>query len=121
MKDNLLKIKHVPKGWGYEKWIVNKPEYCGKMLYLSAGKFTSWHFHKLKDEVLFLDSGLLKVLYSDLDNIESAKEIMLRPGSAFHVHKGLRHRFIAIEDSKMFEFSTQHFDEDSHRLLKGSD
>ena len=22
-------IKFVPKGWGYEKWIVNNEKYCG--------------------------------------------------------------------------------------------
>jgi hypothetical protein len=26
-------IKFVPKGWGFEKWIVNNEEYCGKLLY----------------------------------------------------------------------------------------
>jgi len=26
---------------------------------------------------------------------------------------------IALEDSELFEFSTQHFDEDSHRIIKG--
>ena len=26
-------IKHVPKGWGYEKWIVNTEEYCGKLFF----------------------------------------------------------------------------------------
>ena len=31
-------IKHVPKGWGYEKWIVNTDLYCGKLLYINAGK-----------------------------------------------------------------------------------
>ena len=32
------KIKHVPKGWGYEKWIVNTDEYCGKLLFFNKGK-----------------------------------------------------------------------------------
>ena len=27
-----LPIKYVPKGWGFEKWIVNCEEYCGKLL-----------------------------------------------------------------------------------------
>ena len=27
---NSSEIKYVPKGWGYEKWIVNTDEYCGK-------------------------------------------------------------------------------------------
>jgi hypothetical protein len=32
------KPKFVPKGWGWEKWIVNKPEYCGKLLFFEEGK-----------------------------------------------------------------------------------
>ena len=27
-----------PKGWGYEKWIVNKEDYCGKLLHMIKGK-----------------------------------------------------------------------------------
>ena len=26
-------MKHVDKGWGWERWIVNKEEYCGKLLF----------------------------------------------------------------------------------------
>lgn len=43
------------KGWGFENWIVNKPEYCGKLLYFREGKMCSWHYHKLKDETFLLD------------------------------------------------------------------
>ena len=32
------KINFVPKGWGFEKWIVNCEEYCGKLLYFVKGK-----------------------------------------------------------------------------------
>ncbi|HBY66694.1 MAG TPA: cupin domain-containing protein, partial [Flavobacteriaceae bacterium] len=46
-----LPMNFVPKGWGFEKWIVNNEEYCGKLLYFVKGKRCSWHFHKLKDEV----------------------------------------------------------------------
>ena len=119
MKDDLLQIKHVPKAWGYEKWIANKPEYCGKLLKINAGHHTSWHFHKLKDEVFYLQSGKLKVLYSDSEDINFANEVVLSPGNAFHVYRGLKHRIIALEDSELFEFSTQHFDSDSHRLIEG--
>ena len=53
-------IKFVPKGWGYEKWIVNNEEYCGKLLFLAKDKKCSWHFHKLKDEVFYVQSGKIK-------------------------------------------------------------
>jgi len=114
-----LPIKHVPKGWGYEKWIVNKSEYCGKLLYFEKGKKCSWHYHKIKDEVFYVQSGKILVKYSDDENITIANEIVLNPGDNFHVYRGLKHQMIALEDTELFEFSTQHFDEDSHRIVKG--
>ena len=75
----------VPKGWGYEDWIVNKEEYCGKLLFFKKGKRCSWHYHKLKDETFYIYKGELEV-----------------------------------RDVEMFEFSTQHFDEDSIRIEVGS-
>tara|TARA_R100000808_G_C2137021_1_gene145215 strand:- start:138 stop:479 length:342 start_codon:yes stop_codon:yes gene_type:complete len=112
-------MKIVEKGWGWERWIVNCEEYCGKLLYFDKGKQCSWHFHKLKDEVFYVQSGRVKVLYSEGDDIEQAEELILEPGMNFHVYRGLRHRVCALEDTELFEFSTQHFDSDSHRIMKG--
>jgi len=112
-------IKFVPKGWGHEKIICNNEEYCGKLLYLAQGKKCSWHYHKLKDETFYIQSGSVRLLYSDDDNIELANEIFLKKGDNFHVYRGLRHQMIALEDTELFEFSTQHFDEDSIRVLQG--
>ena len=53
------------------------------------------------------------------DDIEKAKEIILGPGDNFHVYTGLRHQMLALEDTELFEFSTMHMDEDSHRIIKG--
>ena len=119
-----LPIKFVPKGWGFEKWIVNCEEYCGKLLFFKKGKRCSWHYHVEKDEVFYLQSGRILVRYSEGDKIYEkgrliANEIILGPGDNFHVYRGLRHQMIALEDTELFEFSTQHFDEDSHRLERG--
>ena len=115
-----LPIKFVPKGWGFEKWIVNCEEYCGKLLYFVKGKCCSWHYHKLKDEVFYVQSGKILVKYSDYtDKLDLADEIVLGPGDNFHVYRGLRHQMIALEDTELFEFSTQHFDSDSYRIIKG--
>ena len=116
---SFLKMKHVPKGWGYELWIANKPEYCGKLLYFMKGKKCSWHYHKLKDETFYLQSGKLLVKYSEEDNVEDASMITLEPGDNFYIYPGLRHQMIALEDSELFEFSTEHFDSDSYRIIKG--
>ena len=112
-------IKHVDKGWGYEKWIVNKTEYCGKLLFFEKDKKCSWHYHKLKDEVFYLQSGKLLVKYSDDDDIVEATELILEAGDSFHVYRGLRHQMLALEPSELFEFSTEHFDSDSYRIQKG--
>ena len=113
------KIKFVPKGWGFEKWIHNSDLYCGKLLYFVKGKKCSWHYHKLKDEVFYVQSGKIIVYYSEHDKIEDAKSVTLSQGDNFHVYRGLRHRVEALEDTELFEFSTQHFDSDSHRIEKG--
>ena len=57
--------------------------------------------------------------YSDQDDLESANEVVLNKGDNFHVYRGLRHQMIALEDTELFEFSTQHFDSDSYRIIKG--
>ena len=108
-----------PKGWGYEKWIVNKEEYCGKLLHMIKGKKCSWHYHTLKDETFYLQEGKILLKYSDDDDIESAKEIVLNRGDKFHIYRGLRHQMFALEDTDLFEFSTQHFEDDSNRVIQG--
>jgi len=108
-----------PKGWGYEKWIVNNELYCGKLLFFNENKKCSFHFHKVKTETFYLQSGLIKVLHSLGDDIRQAEEVVLKPGDLFHVPVGLRHQMIALEESELFEFSTQHFEEDSYRIVKG--
>ncbi len=114
-----IPMKFVKKGWGYEKWIVNKEEYCGKLLFFNKGKRCSWHYHKIKDEVFYLQSGKMIVKFSEEEEIEQAEEVLLEPGQNFYIYPGLKHQMIALEDSELYEFSTEHFDEDSYRVIKG--
>jgi len=112
--------KYVSKGWGYEKWIVNKKEYCGKLLFFFKGKKCSWHFHKVKDETFYIQSGRIKLYWHDhKDDLSSAHVRVLEKGDTWHVPVGQRHRMEALEDTELFEFSTEHFDEDSYRIEKG--
>jgi len=116
---NTLPINFVPKGWGFEKWIVNCEQYCGKLLYFVKDKRCSWHYHKIKDEVFYLQSGKMIVKFSEKEDIQQAEEVLLEPGQNFYIYPGLKHQMIALEDSELYEFSTQHFDEDSYRVIKG--
>lgn len=116
---NSSEIKFVPKGWGFEKWIVNNQEYCGKLLYFVKGKRCSWHYHKLKDETFYVQSGKILLKYHHEDDIAHAHDITLKKGDKFHIYRGLRHQMLALEDTELFEFSTEHFEEDSYRVIKG--
>ena len=111
------KLHIVPKGWGFEKWIVNNEKYCGKLLYLIKDRKCSLHFHKLKDETFYLQSGKILMIYGSSEN--DLKQIILNRGDHFHIPVYMLHQMIALEDTELFEFSTQHFDSDSYRVKKG--
>jgi quercetin dioxygenase-like cupin family protein len=107
------------KGWGHELWIVNCEKYCGKILHFEEGKKCSWHYHKVKHETFYLQSGKLLIKYGDDDDIDASLSRVLMPGESMIIYPGLRHQMIALEDSDLLEFSTQHFENDSYRVVKG--
>jgi mannose-6-phosphate isomerase-like protein (cupin superfamily) len=109
----------VPKGWGREVWIANGDLYCGKILEIRKGKKCSLHFHKLKTETFYLRAGRLKVRVKESVDSEVIEEFELEAGQCMDVPIGLVHQMEALEDAELFEFSTQHFDTDSHRLVRG--
>lgn len=109
----------VKKGWGYERWIYNGADYCGKILFFEKDKKCSYHLHRIKDEVLYLHSGRIIMKYAEHDDLEKANVLIMQPGMAFHVTPLLRHQMIAEEDSLMYEFSTHHEDSDSYRIVRG--
>jgi hypothetical protein len=51
--------------------------------------------------------------------LEIADKIILKKGDKFDIPVGLRHQMIALEDTELFEFSTQHLEQDSYRIEKG--
>lgn len=109
----------VPKGWGREVWIANGERYCGKILEIQKGKKCSLHFHKLKDESFYLRAGrlLLKIMASP--DASAVEEFVLEAGQCFDVPVGLVHQMEALEDVELYEFSSQHFESDSYRLVRG--
>tara|TARA_A100001011_G_C13794838_1_gene628586 strand:- start:226 stop:573 length:348 start_codon:yes stop_codon:yes gene_type:complete len=111
-------VRHK-KGWGYEDWIVNNNTYCGKILHFDKGKRCSWHYHKIKQETFYIQTGKIQLWYGYDDDITKAKTMILKPGQKFEVPVGLRHQMLGLEETDMFEFSTTHFESDSHRITKG--
>ena len=115
---NLQPIKEVEKSWGYELWIVNTSLYCGKELMVRRGKWSSngnYHYHLIKDETFYVIKGSLILDYVDTKNIFYS--ITLKPGDAFRIMPGIRHRFSTrtLGGCKFHEFSTTHSDIDSYR------
>jgi len=112
-------IHVVKKGWGREVWIANGELYCGKILEINRGKRCSLHFHKLKTESFYLRAGRLRVRILESPQTSVSEEFELNPGDCMDIYPGLVHQMEALEDAELYEFSTQHFDSDSHRLVAG--
>jgi quercetin dioxygenase-like cupin family protein len=113
-------MKFVSKRWGWELWICNSELYCGKLLFVKQGHHLSFHHHDVKDEVLYVHSGRMWMMWKDSVQPEDrppdpVQRIEMPPGYAFHAESGMIHQMQAVEDTLIIEFSTQHFDEDSFR------
>jgi|TARA_B100000900_G_scaffold352753_1_gene320574 mannose-6-phosphate isomerase-like protein (cupin superfamily) len=106
------------KGWGDELWITNNEKYCGKILRFNEGSSFSMHYHILKEETWCVTKGSLKIEFFDLERAEK-RERTLGEGDVVHLKPCTPHKLTALEDSSVFEVSTQHFDEDSYRIEKG--
>ena len=138
--NEVIGIETMPryqKGWGYELWVHNDADYCGKELVLYKDKKCSVHYHKVKKETFYVVSGdMLVELYSHpfevtngLDRTVnelirngnfSTKSIYMEPGDSLLIDPGTPHRFQGLaEETRFMEFSTQHFEEDSYRIFPG--
>ena len=108
----------VPKGWGEELIIENNEMYCGKLLIFKKGCKFSMHYHLIKDETWYVDKGEFIYRWIDTDTAE-LHEQKLKVGDVVRQRVGQPHQIIALTDGTIFEVSTQHFDEDSYRVIKG--
>ena len=111
--------KRVEKKWGYELWIHNDNEYCGKLLVftLDRNRF-SMHYHLQKKETWYIQEGRFQFNYIDVEN-GKLKGTKLEKGQSVLIERGQPHQLIALEDNSIvFEVSTEHFDEDSYRVYR---
>ena len=108
----------VPKGWGEEIIIENNEMYCGKLLKFKKGCKFSMHYHLIKDETWYVNEGEFIYRWIDTDTAETIEQ-KLKVGDVVRQRVGQPHQLIALTDGVVFEVSTQHFDEDSYRIIKG--
>ena len=76
-------------------------------------------FIELKTESFYLRAGRLRIRIKESPEAETIEEFELTAGDCMDVPRGLVHQMEALEDAELYEFSTQHFDSDSHRLVRG--
>ena len=117
-----VKIQHpkrVEKKWGYELWIHNDTDYCGKLLvFTKSGNKFSMHYHMIKDETWYVQKGVFQFDWIDTENGERCYT-QIQEGDVIEIKKGLPHQLTALtEEATIFEVSTQHFDEDSYRIYR---
>jgi hypothetical protein len=108
----------ITKGWGSELIFANNEKYCGKLLNFNKGSRFSMHFHLLKDETWYLNSGKILLRWIDTTNA-SKHELILTAGDVWRNKPCEPHQVEALEDSVIFEVSTTHYDNDSYRVEPG--
>ena len=99
----------VEKPWGYElRWAVTD-RYLGKLIHVDKGHRLSLQYHVQKDESIFIVSGALDlVLEDERGELQTHR---LEPGMSARVKPGRRHRFVAAEDTDLFEVSSPEIDD----------
>lgn len=115
----ILKPIKIEKLWGHELWIHNDSQYCGKLLvFPKQGNNFSMHYHMIKNETWYIQEGKFQFDWIDTDNAKLHRTI-LNEGDIVYVEKGKPHQLTAlIDNSIVFEVSTEHFEYDSYRVYR---
>ena len=105
-----LKKKIGKRNWGNEYLLkLISKKFSLKLLEIKKGKFGGLQYHRKKNEVGYLVSGKLKIIYeSKKGNLKSK---ILRSGGVFHFPPGSIHKEIALSDCTIIEASTPYFND----------
>ena len=68
--------RRVDKPWGYELIWALTDLYCGKKLFIKAGEALSLQFHKVKDEVIYVESGSVEFTIGALGDAVPHKAVV---------------------------------------------
>lgn len=101
-------MRRVPKPWGHELIFAENDRYAGKILHLEAGHCLSLQYHERKDETLYVLSGEVKL---EIGENGALREVRLKPGEAFRIAPGVRHRMSADVPSDLVEVSSPELDD----------
>jgi mannose-6-phosphate isomerase len=102
-------MRKVEKPWGYELIWAEAKTYVGKVIHINRGERLSLQYHREKEETILLSCGHMQLEH--YRDGEPRQILEMKPGDAFHIPPGLRHRMIAVEDCDVFEVSTPHLED----------
>lgn len=96
------------KPWGYEKILINTDKYLTKELFIKEDYRTSFHYHKKKDETMYIIKGSGYIEFKDKKEYFSKNDtIRIKPKTP--------HSIVAMENTLLQEVSTPH-PEDTIRI-----
>lgn len=97
------------KPWGREIWFANMAGYAGKILEIKKGCRLSLQYHEKRTETQYIMSGkIIMTLGKDKNDLH---EIILKSGDKQDVLPYTIHRMEALEDTTIFEVSTNQLDD----------
>lgn len=108
----------VSKGWGHELIWCTNDLYCGKFMTFTKGSKFSMHFHSVKDETWYVQSGKFIVKWIDTKTA-STYDKELNVGDTWHNPPLLPHQLICLEEGTIIEVSTADSQEDNYRVQPG--
>jgi mannose-6-phosphate isomerase-like protein (cupin superfamily) len=80
-----LENKIVTKLWGFEEWLANNEQYCGKLLRIRPGYACSIHYHPLKRETFSVIKGAVIL------ELWASNDITTFPPNEYALHEDLPH------------------------------
>ena len=102
-------MKTIEKPWGREKWIAHNDRYVGKFIFIDKGKRLSKQYHNKKHETLYLLGGLCTFEIGDRTiTLEATTD---DEEKTFVIEPKVPHRFTALTDVILLEFSTPELDD----------
>lgn len=99
----------ILKPWGWEKLWANTDKYAGKMIHIYPGHQLSLQYHEIKDETIYVLSGVVKA-YSTKYEVEH----VMSEGMCWRIYPGAVHRFAAPKNGPpvvLLEVSTPELDD----------
>ena len=117
----------IEKPWGHEEIWAQTSRYAGKILFIKKGHRLSRQYHRVKEETIMVQEGVLNCEEGPRADGESVIRHTLLPGDVFHVRPGTIHRFCAEEtDVRLIEVSTAEIQdvvrlEDDYRRIDPDD